>query len=140
MGFEIVERGEWLPGSPMKEGECSISSSGHLCFRQADLALIEITGAAVVLADTATLRLAVRRPRDQEARNAMVVSTVTNHQKRDTGRRTIAGARAIKRLSLEPRACRGRYPLTTKDDLPIINLADAEFGSAEKGGTSARRE
>ena len=140
MGFEVVPRGEWLPGSRLPDGECSIGASGHLTFRKEDLALVQIVDAAVVVVDVMTLRLAIRKPRDHEARTAMMVGVVADHKKCDSGRRIISATRAIKRLSLTARAVRGRYPLTTKDDLLIINLADAELGSVEKGGTNVRRE
>lgn len=136
-GFEIVERGTWGPGPPLESGQCAIGADGRALFRREDLQLVRIDDLAIVLADTSTLRIAVRAPRDGEQKRAMQVGIVKTDKGADSGKRAISIARALKRLALEVRACRGRLDLVTKEDLLILNLAGMEFDrddAADGGG------
>lgn len=98
------------------------------------MALVKIERMAAVLADPSTLRLAIRRPRDEaEMVGAMQVCWLTRKGGVATGRCGINVGRAIKALALTPAACKGRYALTTKDDLLILSLAGISAASKAKG-------
>lgn len=126
-GFEIVERGAFGFNQPLGEGEVAIGADGRAVFRRTDLELVGIDDLAIVLADTATLRIGLRKPRAGEAPRAMAVGVVKTDKKTDSGKRAVSINRALKRCALDPRACRGRLELVTKDDLLILNLANVEF-------------
>ncbi len=128
MSFEVIARGHWQAGEPLKSGEVAIASDGRLMFLAEDLELVKIDAFAILLADTGTLRLAVRPPHVGEAGRAMQVTAVKKKGGADTKRRAINGKRAIKALCLECPAVKGRYKLVTKDDLLIVNLAGVQLG------------
>ncbi len=114
--FEIVEPGHLQPMEPLPEGMVSIAKSGRLTIRQADLEAAGIEHYVIALADRETFRLGLRAVHDDERMRSVAVSVVTaGKAKRDTSRRSINVARAIRRLGLEPAALAGRYELHPKD-------------------------
>lgn len=128
MSFQVIERGRWQAAEPLRSGEVAINGDGRLMFVAEDLELVKVGAFAVLLADTGTLRLAVRPPHTGEAGRAMQVTVVRGKNGRDMRRRAINGKRAIKALCLECPAVKGRYKLVTKDDLLIVNLASVQLG------------
>jgi len=132
VSFEVIPRGLWQATDPLKTGQCAIDRDGRIMFRSEDLELVKIGGFALVLADTSTLRLAVRPPHAGEAARAMQVTVMKKKSGADTKRRAINVKRAIKALCLDPAAVKGRYNLTTKNDLLIVNLAGIELGPGAK--------
>lgn len=147
MSWQLIERGEWCKGTPLEEGTVAILSDGRLVFRREDLQVIGVTDCAALLADTSTLRLGVRRPKEHEVARAVRVQTVTSGKGADTGRRSILATRAFKALGLTSKACAGRVELTVKEDsLLIINLAGIEFNgngddeAADKKESKAKKQ
>ena len=143
MGFEIVEPGSWHPMDPLPKGKCSIAKSGKLTAHAEDLAVAEIGKRAVVLADRDSFRIALRAAREGDDSRSVAVATVTGKSKRDTGRRGLNVARAIRNVGLEVENVVGRYELMAKgsgrDALLIVNLMPdtAGIGAAKakaKGG------
>jgi len=134
MSFQFVPRGTWQPGEKLEPGQVAINVDGRLVLRVEDLALVKIDKSVALLADPSTLRLAIRRPRDElEAAGAMRVTPITRKSGAGTGRAGINAARGIKALALTPRTCKGRYTLTTKDDLLIVSLAGISAAGKTKG-------
>ncbi|MFH1746180.1 MAG: hypothetical protein ABIG44_03965 [Planctomycetota bacterium] len=127
MSFVIVEPGTFEPVAALAEGEVSLGKRGTLLARVADLELVGIGNYSIILADTSgTLRLALRAVRDGEQDKSVACGVVTRKGGADSGRRRINVARAIKRLSLTPEACAGRYQLNVHhDELLIVNLTGA---------------
>lgn len=127
MSFRIVEPGRFVKTDPLPEGVGALDANGVALFRAGDLGLVGVKERAVVLCDEAGLRVAVRRCRKGEESKSVLVHFVKRGET-DTNRRRINLARAIKELCLVPGAVRGRYELTTKDNLIIIALANDKLG------------
>ena len=133
VSFQFVARGRWQPGEKLEPGQVAINVDGRLVLRVEDLALVKIDKSVALLADPSTLRLAIRKPRDEiEAAGAMRVTPITRKSGAGTGRAGVSAARGIKALALTPAACKGRYTLTTKDDLLIVSLAGISAAGKSK--------
>lgn len=131
MSWEVIARGEWKAGAALEESQCAIAKDGTLTFRESLLKSVGIDEFATLLADTATLRIGIRAPREHELARAVRVTVVRGAQKRDTGRRAVRGTRAFHALCLESAACAGRIELATKDRILILNLAHIEMGKGD---------
>lgn len=115
LGFEVVPCGRFLPVDPLEVGEISLSRAGTATFRTEDLAAAGIDKPwCTVLADPGNFRVAVRARRSGEEQGSVAVSTVTRKGK-DTGRRRISLARAIKRCDVTTEAVAARYNLYRHD-------------------------
>jgi hypothetical protein len=139
VSFSVVPCVAWKAAAPLAIGQASISGDGRLSFRVEDLRRAGIEGLATLLADTATLRLAVRKPRQDEAGQAYSVQTVKRNKGSAGLRRCVQASRALKLMALTPAVCRGRYPLSTKDDLLIVSLAGISQAGAERGASAEKR-
>ena len=127
MGFVIVEPGRaGFDVDPLAEGSVAVRRSGDLIALRDDLSLVSIGDCCTVLADAATKRIALRAPTDDEAANAQAVLVLRrgNKQRDDSGRRRIMLKRALARIGLTPEQAVGRYELTTKENLLILNLSE----------------
>lgn len=111
---------------PLPEGWCSISKVGVLLAYASDLELVQVDSRAVLLADSATLRVGIRRPDDGEIEFAVSVRPVKRGAGRiDRKRRELNVLPAIRELGLTPAAAAGRYELRAKDNMLLIELTGA---------------
>ena len=95
-------------------------------FHTEDLGLVNIADEAALLADSGTLRVALRRPRLPEDDGCVArVTTVVRNKKPVRSRKNVMLAAAIRRLGLTLAAAAGKYELTTKDDLLVVDLGKA---------------
>lgn len=138
MAFKLYEKKQ-LAFNPLEQGQVSIDRDGTARFLTEDLELVGIENSAIVLTDELTLRIAVRKPRPGEAGKAMSVAFVRKGKTVDKSRAQIRLTGALHALRLDTDAVRGRYDLTTKDDLVILNLADCKTDDDEEdnGGEDA---
>jgi hypothetical protein len=137
VAFKLLEKGTFTFQDPLPEGQVSICRNGVGRFCREALESVGIEGEAIVLTDEMTLRIAIRKPRPNEARNAYSVNTPRiGRNKKDTSKGTVSLARALKDLRLDPEKTVGRYPLTTKEDLLIINLADVREDDSDDEETA----
>lgn len=135
MSFRILDKGEFGLKEALPEGFCSIDRGGTVRFHKEDLALVGIEDVAVLLTDELTLRIAIRRPKPNEGRQAYRIAPAMWGGKKggkDLGRRQLLLKRALREIRIDPEAAAGRYELTTKDDMLIISLAGIEERSAEQ--------
>jgi len=137
LGFEVIPCGRFLPVDPLEVGEISICRTGAATFRAEDLAAVGIDKPwCTVLADPDTFRVAVRARRSGEEQGSVAVSTVTRKGGKDTGRRRISLARAIKRCDLTTEAVAARYNIHRHDKdnegLLIIQLTDGPLGDKKQ--------
>lgn len=123
---------EFVTNRGLADGEVSLDKNGTATFRAEDLALVGIDGVAVVLVDELTMRVAVRAARPSDGKRALLVKPVKRHNGKLTGSRRIYLGGALRSIRIDPGAVRGRYELTTKDNLIIINLVDATNGDDAK--------
>jgi hypothetical protein len=133
MGFEVVPCGRFAPVDPLELGEISICRTGTATFRAEDLAAAGIDKPwCTVLADPETFRLAVRKRRSGEEQTSVAVSVVTRKGGKDTGRRRVNFARAIKQCDVTTEAVAARYNLHKHDKnnegLLIVCLTDGPLG------------
>lgn len=144
MSFEIVEPGVAPIGERLPDDECSISKSGTLTLRQAALEAVSIKERAIVLADAATLRLAIRPVGDGESSVSVRVCPVCKgkgSKRVETGKFTVNAARAIKHVGIEPVSkAAGRYVLLTKGNLLIADLKSAAVSKREADRLSGSRK
>ena len=131
MAWELIPRGEWKSVASLEESQCAIAKDGTLTFRESLLKSVGIDQFAVLLADTATLRIGLRAPKEHELPRAVRVHVVRGAQKRDTGRRSLRGTRAFHAICLESAACAGRIELAIKERTLILNLAHIELGKGD---------
>jgi len=127
MTFVIVEPGKWQSPDPLPKGWASLAKSGRLRLYASDLQAAGIKDRAVLLSDRDTWRIALRAARDDEReRSKPIAICTTGKTKRDTGRRQLMIARAVRTLGLEVEKCSGRFELMRKgtgaDALLIITL------------------
>jgi len=134
VSFELIPRGQFRSGPSLKPGECSLNKSGTLILVAADVARAKIGTAVCVLADGGSLRLGLRGPHSDEIDSAMNVTMMKSKKGKDTQRRAVNVARAVKWLDLELAAACGRYAVDFHDGLLIVNLirAGQDGGSAQK--------
>jgi len=135
MAFVVHERPAFHWADPIPEGQASIDKTGTLTIRTEDLALVHIEDAAIVLTDELTMRIALRAARGNERAKAYTVFKVFRAAKKlDPKWRRIGLGGVIKAMNLEPAAVAGRYELTTKENLLIVNLtgADGDENGEEK--------
>lgn len=140
MSFELVEippRKQFQAG--LQEGQCSLNKDGRFIARAEDLELLGIKDKAVVLADTGSLRLAIRAPRDNESLGTLTVHIIKKligpkgkKKHVPTPRRSIDVRHALQRLALEPDAVKGRRDAVTRDNLFIIAVADPTVSEKRK--------
>jgi len=137
LGFQVVPCGRFAPVDPLEVGEISICRTGTATFRAEDLAAAGIDKPwCTVLADPDTFRVAVRARRSGEEGSSVAVSTVTRKGGKDTGRRRISLARAIKQCDVTTEAVAARYNLHRHDKdnegLLIICLTDGPAGDKRR--------
>lgn len=118
MSFELYTASRRDSISP---GTCSVNAGGILRIVRADLAAMNINGEAAILVDRGTQRLALRAPRDGFGEPT---SPVRLTKTKTVGRVCLRGA--LKQIGRE--RIRGRFPLTRKDDLLIVDFASTEAG------------
>lgn len=107
-------RGDWL-----QRGEARVFRRGLLSFRADDLAAIGISEHVVIILDCDTVRIGIRAPRENDPRGALLRA-----QANKTGtRRTVNAGGAFKQLGIDEARVKGRYELTQKDGLLILNLS-----------------
>ena len=128
MSFKVYQPNR-IETNPLEEGQAAIDKGGTARFRREDLASVGITDRVVLLTDEGTLRVAIRKPRSGETANAMKVTVNKTGSKTALTRAHVRLAGAIRDLRLELSATKGRYPMTTKDDLLILNLAGCKAGA-----------
>ncbi|GMU22836.1 MAG: hypothetical protein AMXMBFR13_29200 [Phycisphaerae bacterium] len=133
MSFKEYVPKEMTMQAPLEEGFASIDKNGTGRFHTEDLGLVGIGDLAVVMTDEITMRLALRAARQEEGRKALRVTMVHYGKKPRPDRRSIRLSGAIREMNLEPRSVAGRYKLTTKENLIIINLAEDESQAATDG-------
>lgn len=140
VGYDVVPRGTWQAAEKLPEGWASLQKSARLTLHTADAALVGITSAAVVLADAAALRVALRAPRPGEESIAMCVSTEKG-KGGASGRCAVNLSRAVHRLGLDGAAVAGRYELSVKgegpDGLLILSLSDPTPAELQKHAQTA---
>jgi len=140
LGFEVVACGRFAPADPLEVGEISLSRGGTATFRSEDLAAAGIDKPwCTVVADAETFRVAVRARRSGEEQSSVAVSMVTRKGgSKDTGRRRISLARAIKQCDVTTEAVAARYNLHRHDKdhegLLIICLTDGPLGAKKQAG------
>ena len=106
-------KAHWLP-----RGHAAVFRRGAISFHSADLAEVGIGEHVVLLIDTDTIRLGIRRPSDDDE-PAAILSAKLN----ETGtRRTIHAGGAFKKLGVDQADARGWYELTVKAGLIVLNL------------------
>jgi len=139
VAFEIVQPGAFVQAR-MERGEVSLGKTGQLSLRAEDCEQVSIRDRCVILADSGTLRIALRAADDGEAEFAARVQVVRGHKRRDSGRRAVNVMRALRQLGLVAAAVRGRYQLTQKDSLLIVALCGETLAGAGKapGGTGRK--
>lgn len=125
----IPSRATYFRG--LEAGEVSIAKTGVGLFMVEDLALVSIAGEAALLADNGTLRLGLRAPRLPEDRGSIVrVAPVKRGGKPVRGKVQVSLAPGLRELGLTLLAVSGRYPLSTKGGLLIINVGDPKAAPA----------
>lgn len=130
MAFKVYQP-KRIEIDPLQSGQVSIDKGGNARFLREDLDLVGIGDSVVVLTDELTLRVALRKPRPSDAGRTMTVSSPKGPHGTDKTRAYIRLSGALRELRLEPEAVKGRYELTTKDDLLIVNLADCKAGPGD---------
>ena len=130
MAFKIYEPKQ-IEFNPLEEGIVAIDRTGTARFVTDDLTIVGIETSAIVLTDELTLRVAIRKPRPGEKGKAMTVAYARQGKLVDKTRAHVRLTGALHALRLDTEATKGRYPLTTKDDLLIINLADCKTDAAD---------
>ncbi len=130
MGFKVYVP-KTITFNPLEEGYVALCAAGNARFHREDLALVGIEGAATVLTDELTLRIALRKPRPNETGKTMLVTSPKEGTAAERTRAHVRLAGALRELRLDPKAAKGRYELTTKDDLLIINLAGCKAGEKD---------
>ena len=113
MGFEIFSP---MHKSEISKGQCTLAKPGTLRVCRADLREIGVTGGGiVVIFDSSTRRLAVRKPRDGEP-----TATIKSAKLADTASITVCGA--LGRLGCDIEKVKGNYSVARKDDMLIVQL------------------
>lgn len=130
MAFQVIEKKAFTSCESIPDGFCSVDRGGTGRFHTEDLALVEIDKVAIVLVDEMTLRIGLRKPRPGEEAKAYLCRPVYAGRRPDEKRRQVSLRSALSELRIDPEAAAGRYELTTKDDLLIINLAGIEAKEA----------
>jgi hypothetical protein len=126
MGFELViPRGRI---DALEKGQAAVAVPGQLRFHKADLMEVGLCAAiqdeAAVMVDVGTRRLAVRKAAEGEP-----ASKVTLNKTRTAGCLSIGAA--LKLLGVTVEQCKGRYAVTKKENLLIIQLR----GTGKKDGS-----
>jgi hypothetical protein len=134
IGFERVKAGVCGLAPRLDEGQLSVDRQGEGRVHATALGAVDIVGEwVVVLADSATLRLAIRQPREDEDEYKIRARVPKRYKNQpDLRHRKINLRRALLACGLRPAEAAGRYPIMTKDDLLIISLLPEE--SPEGGG------
>ena len=123
--FKVLSKGKIEFADPLAEGQVSIGKGGQARFRTEDLAKVSIDGACVILTDEMSMRIALRKPKPSETREAYRVSAPrTGKAKVDDSRRIVSLGHALKELRLDPDGVSGRYAITYKEDLAIITMTE----------------
>jgi hypothetical protein len=131
MSFSVVKRRTL--STPIPAGKATLTKAGQLGIHRTDLASVKIADTVVLLADRDTCRLAVRRPRDDEAADARAVA------KAKGARRTVSINGALAELGLKAADMAARYELTKKDDLLILSPMAPAHKECEKHPRHAAR-
>jgi hypothetical protein len=131
MSWKVIERGVWRPGVPLEESQVAILRDGSLVFRVELLKSVGIGEFATLMADPDTLRIGLRAPKEHEIPRAVRVTVVRGHENKDTGRRSVRGARAFHALCLDPKVCAGRMELAIKEKLLLLNLVNVEMSKGD---------
>jgi len=122
MSFEAYTPVRGLSLRSIQPGQASLTKSGILTLNAADLKSVMIADKAVILTDKSTTRIALRRARDGEF-DTMGVRVYGKPKSRT--RRITSFKGALVELGIDPVQAAGRYGLMTRDDMLILNLADA---------------
>ena len=139
MGFEIIQPGAFVQAR-MERGQISLGKTGQLWLCAEDCEQVSIRDRCVILADSGTLRIGLRAADHGEVEFAARVGIVKGRKCRDSGRRCINVARALRQLGLEVEAVRGRYQLAQKDNLLILALCpDLTAGAGKAPGGTGRK-
>jgi hypothetical protein len=146
VSFEVIPAGKAIGGDALKDGQASLGSNGSITVRTSDLAEAGIVGGgkAIVLADPATLRIAVRAPRDGETEGASVSPLTTGKGKRSETRCRVNMSRALKAIGIEARDVAGRYGIEVHREgeappLLILNLTKASDRDLKRRGEPRKK-
>ncbi len=144
MSFEVVEPGEFNFQNAIEAGQCSLSKSGKLTLRAADLEAAGIgPHYAIVMAYPDDFRVALRQVRDGEQSKSVAISVVKTGKGHDSGRRSISRMRALKRIGVTAESVAGRFELLTKGDagaeLLIVALTSVTTEDRARGRARAAR-
>lgn len=117
MSFEIYVPRPRAGG--IKPGQASINACGRLTLTAVDLRRLGITDACVVLHDLGTRRIAIRKPKPGEP-----TCGVKMNKTKTSGLVNVDGVLRI--FGTDSKKARGRFELTSKDDLVYIALPGVE--------------
>ena len=85
------------------------------------------------------MRIGIRRPHEDEAEFAFKVQVLRSKGGRDTARRHLNLAPAIRRLGLEAREVAARYPLMSVDETLFVVLTDMSTGDRAREAARQKR-
>lgn len=139
MAFEVVCKKRFVLPEALSEDQIALQRSGVATVRLEPLAMVGIAERCIALADSELMRIGVRRPREDESDFAFNVQVLRSKGGKDTGRRHINLAPAIRRLGVEPREVGGRYPLMSVDGTLFVTLTDMSTGDRAREAARQKR-
>lgn len=135
MGFELVPAGVFATAERLEAGTAALHRNGTLLVRVDDLAKVKIGTRVCVLADPATRRIALRKPRDGEGAASTAVGPDGRKggkgEKSSGTRRRIRVVRALARLGVAAGDVAGRHTLDQHEDLLVIAFGPAKAGAGK---------
>ena len=139
MAFEVVRRKPFVTLEAIAEDQIALQRSGVGTVRVGPLAMVGVTDKFVALADSELMRIGIRRPHEDEGDFAFHVQVLRSKGGKDTGRRHVNLAPAIRRLGLEAREVSGRYSLLTVQDVLFVTLSDLSTGDRVREAARQKR-
>lgn len=125
MAFELVS-----PATrrlTLQRGQCALAKSGYLTLLATQALEISADGWTVVLADAATARLALRKPRPGEPTYRCAPKGSANN----SVLRQVMVRAALATLGIPLAQAVGRYDLASHDDLLIVQLRHPAAAAAK---------
>ena len=119
MGFELFVPKMRAVG--IGPGQASLDASGNMRLHRSDLGRAGIGKAAALLTDRSNGRVAVRPPKESEP------SLSVRPNKSNTAAVLNVG-RALDRMGLDPKKVKGRFEVTQKENLLVIQLVNRPAG------------
>jgi len=139
VAFEVVKKKAFALREPLPEDAISIQKSGMATLRVGPLAMVGVSDRCIALADSELMRVGIRRPHEDEAELGFTVQVLRNKGGRDTGRRHVNLAPAIRRLGVEPREVAGRYRLMSVDQMLFVTFTDQSRGDRVREAARQKR-